>query len=134
MVIDTSVLLHVFFEEQGWDDAVAYLLQQSSRKLSASSLVEAQAVIAGRTTADPRVVLDRLLRDLRIDVVAFSADQAELARDAYLRYGKGRSGKAGLNYGDVMSYALSKVLDEPLAFVGDDFNHTDLDVVRFPLG
>lgn len=133
MVLDTSVVLHVFFEEPGWEDTVAFLLQQPSRRLSASSLVEAQAVIAGRTTADPKEILDRLLRDLRLEVVAFSTEQAELARSAYLRYGKAQGSKAGLNYGDVMSYALAQVLGEALAFVGEDFSHTDLDVVRFPL-
>ncbi len=133
MVLDTSVVLHVFFEEPGWEDTVAFLLQQLSRRLSASSLVEAQAVIVGRTTADPREVLDRLIRDLRLEVVAFGVDQAEFARSAYLRYGKGQGGKAGLNYGDVMSYALAQALGEALAFVGEGFNHTDLDVVRFPL-
>lgn len=31
------------------------------------------------------------------------------------------------------SYALAVDRDEPLAFVGDDFQHTDLEVVRLPV-
>lgn len=133
MVIDTSVLLHIFFEEPQWDMSVAYLLRQESRLLSVASLIEAQAVIAGRTSSDALAVLDRLLLDLRVEPVALSAKQAHLARLAYLRYGKGQGHKAQLNYGDVMSYALAKDRHEILAFVGDDFNHTDLEVIRLPL-
>ena len=48
-----------------------------------------------------------------------------LARDAYLRYGKGRN-VAGLNFGDCFAYALAKDSGEPLLFKGDDFTHTDV--------
>ena len=48
-----------------------------------------------------------------------------LARDAYLRYGKGMN-VAGLNYADCFSYALAKDSGEPLLFKGDDFTHTDI--------
>ena len=48
-----------------------------------------------------------------------------LARDAYLRYGKGMN-VAGLNFGDCFSYALAKDSGEPLLFKGDDFTHTDV--------
>ena len=51
--------------------------------------------------------------------------QARLARDAHLRYGKGRH-PAALNFGDCVSYALAKHLDEPLLFVGADFARTDV--------
>jgi ribonuclease VapC len=132
MVVDTSVILHVFFEEPGWEESVAYLLRQANRLLSVASVIEAQAVIAGRTSGDAFDVLDRLLLDLRVEVVPLSIEQAKLARKAYLRYGKGQGHKAQLNYGDVMAYALAKDRGEVLAFVGADFNHTDLSVVRLP--
>jgi ribonuclease VapC len=31
-----------------------------------------------------------------------------------------------LNFGDCFSYALAKVLGEPLLFKGEDFIHTDI--------
>lgn len=133
MVVDTSVLLHVFFEEPGWETSVAYLLHQEVRLLSVASLIETQAVIAGRTSRDAFKVLDRLLLDLKLEVVPLSIEQATVARQAYLRYGKGQRQQAQLNYGDVMTYALAKDLGAVLAFVGNDFNHTDLDVVKFPI-
>ena len=77
-------------------------------------------------------MLDELLRTLAVEVVPFDAGQAVLARKAYSRYGKGRGHRAGLNFGDVIVYALAASRREVLAFVGNDFNHTDLEVVRLP--
>ncbi len=59
----------------------------------------------------------------------FDADQAEIARLAFGRYGKGRH-RAGLNFGDCFAYALSKASGEPLLFKGDDFAQTDVDSLR----
>lgn len=131
MVVDTSVGLHIFFEEPGWEESVRYLLRQPYRLFSVASLIEAQVVIAGRTSTDAATVLDRLLLDLKLELVSLDLEQAQLARAAYLRYGKGH--RAGLNYGDVMAYALAKQRGAVLGFVGDDFNHTDLTVVRLPV-
>ncbi|MEC9461648.1 MAG: type II toxin-antitoxin system VapC family toxin, partial [Pseudomonadota bacterium] len=52
-------------------------------------------------------------------------DQGNLARQAFLDFGKGRH-KAGLNFGDCFAYALAKDLDEPLLFKGKDFAQTDI--------
>ncbi|HWO22357.1 MAG TPA: type II toxin-antitoxin system VapC family toxin [Kofleriaceae bacterium] len=61
----------------------------------------------------------------RIEVVPFDQEQAELARDAYRRYGKGHH-PAGLSYGDCFAYALCSVRGESLLFKGDDFAKTDV--------
>ncbi len=132
MVLDTSVLLHVAFKEPGWEESLHWLSQQPSLTFSAVSLVEGHTVITSRGRRDPRDVLDELLRTLEVVVVPFDADQAVLARQAYSRYGKGQGHRAGLNFGDVIVYALAVSHQEVLAFVGDDFNHTDLEVVRLP--
>ena len=50
---------------------------------------------------------------------------AEVARDAYRRFGRGRH-PAGLNCGDCFAYALAKATGEPLLFKGNDFARTDL--------
>ncbi len=54
---------------------------------------------------------------------------ADLAIDAFRRYGKGRH-KAALNFGDCLVYATAKHLDLPLLYKGQDFIHTDLKSVR----
>lgn len=133
MVLDTSVLLHIAFEEEGWEASSAFLLTQPNRFVSAASVIEAQAVMSRDSSADGKLLLDTLLSELRTELVPLSIRQSELAREAYLKYGKGQGHKAQLNFGDVMAYALAKDYNEPLAFVGNDFNHTDLKVVKFPI-
>jgi ribonuclease VapC len=46
--------------------------------------------------------------------------------EAFRRFGKGRKGPAGLNFGDCMSYAVSKFHDAPLLYKGNDFPRTDV--------
>ncbi len=67
----------------------------------------------------------RLLREARIDIAAVTPQQAEIAIEAFRRFGRGRH-RAGLNIGDCFSYALAKATDQPLLFKGDDFVHTDV--------
>jgi ribonuclease VapC len=43
------------------------------------------------------------------------------------RHGKGRH-PARLNFGDCLSYAVAKLADQPLLYVGGDFAKTDLPV------
>jgi len=58
-------------------------------------------------------------------VIPRDAGLAEVARMAFLRFGKGRH-PAALNLGDCASYALAKARNLPLLFKGDDFLKTDL--------
>jgi ribonuclease VapC len=67
-----------------------------------------------------------LLRDVPIEIAAATLRQAEIAIEAFRRYGKGRH-RAALNIGDCFSYALAKAMDLPLLFKGDDFSHTDVE-------
>jgi ribonuclease VapC len=60
-----------------------------------------------------------------IEVISFDRDQAELARSAFRRFGKGRH-RAGLNLGDCFSYELAQSCSAPLLHKGDDFIYTDL--------
>ena len=69
--------------------------------------------------------LDLLLHRMRGQVMAVSEHQAELARSAWRRFGRGRH-RAGLNFGDCFAYALAVDTGEPLLFKGDDFNKTDV--------
>jgi len=72
--------------------------------------------------------LDLLLYRVRIEVVTVDYDQAEMARLAWRRFGKGRH-PAALNYGDCFAYALAKSRQAPLLFTGDDFTKTDIEPV-----
>ena len=46
-----------------------------------------------------------------------------MARQAYADFGKGSGHRAGLNFGDCVSYALALDIREPLLWKGDDFGH-----------
>lgn len=68
---------------------------------------------------------DALLEVIMPTIIAFDSEQTDLARSAWRQYGKGRH-SAKLNFGDCCSYALTKHLNQPLLFKGDDFSKTDL--------
>lgn len=129
MVLDTSALVAMLNDEPeapGFEAAVA---AAPVRLMSTASYLEAAIVIEARFGEPGGRELDLWLHRARVDLVAVDADQAEVARSAYRRYGKGRH-RAGLNYGECFAYALSKVSSEPLLFKGDDFGHTDIDAVN----
>jgi ribonuclease VapC len=70
-------------------------------------------------------ISDMFLRRAGIAVEPFTVAQAQLARQAFHDFGKGRH-PAGLNFGDCFAYALAKSTGEPLLFKGNDFRQTDI--------
>ena len=83
-------------------------------------------VLAGRLgDATAWQELDELIEAIPIEVVAHDQQLAEIAREAFLRFGKGRH-SARLNCGDCASYALAKKYGIPLLFKGTDFAQTDI--------
>ena len=66
---------------------------------------------------------------LRVGIVIepVTVDQAHLARQAFLDFGKSRH-PAALNFGDCFAYALAKATGEPLLFKGQDFSKTDVEI------
>lgn len=49
-----------------------------------------------------------------------------VAREAFIRYGKGSGHAARLNFGDCLSYAVAKVRGVPLLYKEEDFALTDI--------
>jgi len=90
--------------------------------------LEASIVIESRKGEAGGRELDLLIYRAAIEIVAVDQDQAELARIAWRRFGKGRY-PTGLNYGDCFAYALAKTRQLPLLFHGDDFSRTDINIV-----
>jgi ribonuclease VapC len=93
--------------------------------------VEAAIVLEARLGEAGGREFDLLVHKAGIDIVAVTAEQAEVARDAWRRFGRRRH-RAGLNFGDCFAYALAIVSGEPLLCKGDDFAKTD--VQRVGLG
>lgn len=131
MVIDTSALVAILLGEAEAEDFARVIADDTRPLVSAFSVLETSVVLLLRKGPDGARMLDALLHAARLQTVAMTADQAEIARSAYARFGKGRH-PAGLNLGDCCSYALSRSSGEPLLFKGADFSKTDVTVALAP--
>ncbi len=125
MIVDTSALCAIVFKEPERAEFVRTLLSDERHFISAVNAYEAGMVVESRLGDRGARDLADLMATAGIDVVAFDAGMAEVALDAWRRFGKGRH-RAGLNFADCAAYALAKVTRQPLLFKGDDFNQTDI--------
>ncbi len=125
MVIDTSALLAILLDEAESDQMVDAIERDRRRLLSSVQLLEAAIVIEAKKGAAGGRELDILLHRAQVQIVNFTAELAESAREAWRRWGKGRH-PAGLNFCDCCAYALAQQLGEPLLFKGEDFRRTDV--------
>jgi ribonuclease VapC len=126
IAIDSSALVAIFRLEAEADSFLKAIVAAERRVISALSVLETSMVMTGgardREAFEP---LDAFLIEAGIQIVPFDANQAHLAREAFMRFGKGRH-RAGLNLGDCASYALAKAKAVPLLFKGADFPQTDI--------
>ena len=125
MIIDTSAIIAVLFNE---DDAKIYaqlITQSGSRRMSAATFVETAIVVETQTKTNGSRQFDAFMRLADIAIEPVTEEHAHIARQAFIDFGKGRHA-AGLNYGYCFSYALAKATGEPLLFKGKDFSKTDL--------
>jgi ribonuclease VapC len=125
MVIDTSALIAILLNEAETEAFAKAIAADPKRLISAFNLLEAAIVIEAKKGEAGGIELDLLLHRARIETVAISAEQVELARTAWRVYGKGNH-PAGLNIGDCCAYALAKYSGEPLLFKDGDFALTDI--------
>lgn len=125
LAVDSSALLAILFEEAKRARALDEIFDSERRLISSFSFLETSLVATSRKGLAGKTLLDGLLKDSGIEVVDLDREQAEIARDAWYEYGKGRH-PAGLNIGDTCSYALARATGLPLLFKGDDFGRTDL--------
>lgn len=126
IVVDTSAVIAILGREPEGLSFSALLAASEANLISAAVVVETTQVATRWGDYVATSGVDRLLAALQIELVAFDAAQLAVARDAFMRFGKGRGHPAQLNQMDCISYALAKSLDAPLLFKGDDFPHTDI--------
>ncbi len=126
IVIDSSALIAILRKEP---DALVFaeaIGAEDSVIVSAVSFFETSMVLAGRSrNAKAWGPLDALLTRAKIAVISFDGEQVSIARQAFLKYGKGRH-PAALNFGDCAAYALAKSKGVPLLYKGADFAKTDI--------
>jgi ribonuclease VapC len=128
LVVDTSAAAAVILGEPGSEELAVYLENALTRMMPAAIRVELGIVIEARLWPAGQDVVDRFLRDARVEIVPVDAELAARAISGWRRYGKGRH-PAGLNFGDCFTYALAEQTGHPVLCTGDDFAATDITVV-----
>jgi ribonuclease VapC len=125
MVVDTSALVAILNDEPERQAFIDLIATAATRLISAATLLEASIVVELRRGEHAGRELDLFLHRAKFEIVPLDADQVEIARAAFRRYGKGRH-PAGLNFGDCFSYALARSLGDTLLFKGQDFARSDI--------
>lgn len=127
MIVDASAILAILLDEVDGSALSETLLASEDRHvMSPVNYLEAAVKIDSPPHRAKSEDLDPLLKVHDISLAFITPEQAQLAREAYRRYGKGNH-EAKLNLGDCFAYALSKARNEPLLFKGEDFRHTDVE-------
>lgn len=130
MFVDASAIVSILGNEPDKLELRAKLGNAARILVSAVSIHEASLGLArlskGRV-AEAIDLTNLFIRDTGASVVAIDRRIADLALDAFSRFGKGRH-KAALNMGDCFSYACAKAHRVPLLCTGNDFIHTDISI------
>ncbi|MGH6886761.1 MAG: type II toxin-antitoxin system VapC family toxin [Geminicoccales bacterium] len=126
MVIDSSAVLAVMLGEPEKRSLNERIEADPVRLMSAASYLEAAIVIDDRFGDEGARDLKLFLTEAEVEIVPVTLDQAEIARAAYRRFGRGNH-PARLSFGDCFVYALAKSTGERLLFKGDDFSQTDIE-------
>jgi ribonuclease VapC len=126
VVIDTSALLAILFDEAERASFNRRLVADTVRLMSAANYLEAAIILDDRLGEDGAANLRLYMADAAIRIMPVTVEQVDVARVAYRRYGRGNH-PARLNFGECFAYAFAKTTDEPLLFKGEDFSQTDLE-------
>jgi len=127
MVIDTSALAAIFFSEPERPIFLEAIVAAETRLISAATVLETGIVLEGRQGEAAGREFDLFVVRANLEIIPVDAEQVELARSAWRRYGKGRH-SAGLNFGDCFAYALAKLTGQKLLAKGQDFRSTDVEL------
>jgi ribonuclease VapC len=125
MIVDTSAMVAIFYGEPEAADFTQLVHGEAITRISVANYVELSMVIEKQLGPEGMRQVEAFFRRAAINIEPVTVEQGNLARQAFLDFGKGRH-KAGLNFGDCFAYALAKDFDEPLLFKGNDFTETDI--------
>ena len=124
IALDSSALLAIVLKEP---EARTFLDFISTRDAIIGAPTRFEAELSAMARGDVPAL--RALRGIvslpTVDVVGFSDEHADVAWDAFDRFGRGRH-PARLNFGDCMAYAVAKLANAPLLYKGGDFALTDI--------
>lgn len=125
MIVDTSALLAILYQEEDAGVYAQALVDAQASRMSAANFLEAAINIDARGDLEASRQLDNFVQRAGIEIADVTVEQVQVARQAYLDFGKGRH-KAALNFGDCFAYALARTSGEPLLFKDNDFSLTDV--------
>jgi len=125
MIVDSSAVLAILFNESDAQSYARAITEADSCRISAANFVEVAIVVEAQTKDSGSRQFDAFFRRASIAIEPVTEEQAHAARQAYTDFGKGRH-PAGLNFGDCFAYALAKTTGEALLFKGEDFKKTDI--------
>ncbi len=128
MILDTSALVAILYGEPERDRFAQLIHDADACSISVANFLELSMVVEIQLGPDAARQIDTLFRRVGIAIEPVTVEHGYLARQAFLDFGKGRH-RAGLNFGDCFAYALAKATGEPLLFKGNDFNHTDINLI-----
>jgi ribonuclease VapC len=126
MIVDSSAVLAIAFQEPEAARLAAAIVNAPERRISSVNWLETMMVVEGRSgtlAADDALLI---LGQLAVETLPFDAAHMHEAHEAWRRYGKGRH-PAALNLGDCCAYAASRIEGQPLLFKGNDFGKTDVE-------
>ena len=126
MIVDTSALISILFDEDEAEQFDEAIVNAPHCQMSVVSFLETVMVLESRQGDLAGDQLDAYLEAAEITLAPVTVEQAQAARRAWRRFGKGNH-PAGLNFGDCFAYALAESTGEPLLFKGDDFTLTDIE-------
>jgi len=125
VIVDTSALVAILYGEPEAADFARRIHDAAVCRISVATHVELSMVIESQLGPEGMRQAETFIRRAGLIIEPVTVEHGELARQAFLDFGKGRH-RAALNFGDCFSYALAKATGEPLLFKGNDFGETDL--------
>ncbi len=124
MVIDSSAIIALFFEEQHADWVTQQLDKHAAAILMSTVNLAETLIIAQDRSAKSVGTLRQLLLSSGIQFEGPTVNQAELAAQARMRF--------PLNLGDCFAYALAKDRECGLITLDKDFKKSDLQKLLLP--
>ncbi len=126
MVVDSSAILAILFQEEGAEGFARRIEAVERPLVSTATVIETGIVMIARHGPAGRSDLEALLEEGGFGIEQVTVEQVDIALQAFQRYGKGQGHAPGLNFGDCFAYALAKATERPLLFKGDDLSRTDI--------
>ena len=122
LVVESSVFLACCLGENRRERLESVLIGRTQLLMSSPTRLEIGIVALNRKI---QLKVDEALQSYQILVEPFTYAHTGMAITAFTKYGKGRH-PATLNFIDCCAYALTKPLNLPLLYKGNDFAQTDI--------